>query len=66
MKGSVLTDMPDNELSDLLLNERDRLIKMRMSHAVSPLENPHEIKFLRRSIARILTEISRRKNNKVD
>ena len=66
MKGSVLTDMPDNDLSDLQLNERDRLIKMRMSHAVSPLENPHEIKFLRRSIARILTEISRRKNNKVD
>ena len=53
-------DLSDNELNDLLVNERDRLIKMRMSHAVSPLENPQEIKFLKKDIARILTEISKR------
>jgi len=52
--------MPDNELNDLLTNEKDRLFKMRMSHSVSPLENPQEIKFVKRNIARILTEISRR------
>ena len=60
MKGSVLLEMPDNELNDLLTNEKDRLFKMRMSHSVSPLENPQEIKFVKRNIARILTEISRR------
>ena len=60
MKGAVLLEMPDNELNDLLTNEKDRLFKMRMSHSVSPLENPQEIKFVKRNIARILTEISRR------
>jgi len=36
MKAQVLTDMPDNELNDLLVTEKERLVKMKMSHAVSP------------------------------
>ena len=64
MKAQVLTDMPLNELNDLLYTERDRLEKMRMSHAVSPLENPMQIKFSRKTIARIMTELSRRNTSK--
>ena len=60
MKSQVLIDMPDNEINDLLVAEKDKLVKMKMSHAVSPLENPMQIKYLRKSIARIMTEISRR------
>ena len=52
--------MPDNELNDLLFETRDRLSKMRMSHAVSPLENPHQMRYAKRDIARILTEKRRR------
>ena len=62
MKAQVLTDMPENELNDLLASERDRLVKMRMSHAVSPMENPLQIKFTRKKIARVMTEISKRRN----
>ena len=61
MKAQVLTDMPENELHDLLVKEREKLIKMKMSHAVSPLENPLEIKFTRKAIARVLTELSNRR-----
>ena len=64
MKAQILTDMPLNELNDLLSTERDRLEKMRMSHAVSPLENPMQIKFSRKTIARIMTELSRRNTSK--
>ena len=39
MKTQVLTDMPLNELNDLLVTEREKLVKMKMSHAVS-MENP--------------------------
>ena len=63
MKAQILTDMPDNELKDLLVSERDKLIKMKMSHAVSPLENPVQMRFLRKTIARIMTEISKRKKS---
>tara|TARA_B100000795_G_scaffold143404_1_gene107347 strand:- start:84 stop:287 length:204 start_codon:yes stop_codon:yes gene_type:complete len=62
MKAQVLTDMPENELKDLLAIERDKLIKMKMSHAVSPMENPLQIKFTRKIIARVMTEISKRRN----
>ena len=60
MKAQVLTDMPDNELRELLISEREKLERMKMSHSVSPLENPLQIKFKRKMIARLLTEISKR------
>ena len=60
MKSNVLIEMPDNEIKDLLLEERERLAKMKMSHAVSPLENPHQIRYVKRIIARVLTELRRR------
>ena len=62
MKAQVLTDMPENELQDLLATEREKLIKMKMSHAVSPMENPLQIKFARKTIARMMTELSKRRN----
>jgi large subunit ribosomal protein L29 len=61
MKAQVLIDMPENELQDLLATEREKLIKMKMSHAVSPMENPLQIKFTRKSIARVMTELSKRR-----
>tara|TARA_B100000902_G_C26949415_1_gene735028 strand:- start:475 stop:672 length:198 start_codon:yes stop_codon:yes gene_type:complete len=61
MKDTILTEMPINELNDLLLSEKERLIKLKMSHAVSPLENPLSIKYSRKKIARIMTELSSRK-----
>ena len=62
MKAQVLTDMPENELHDLLAIEREKLIKMKMSHAVSPMENPLQIKFTRKMIAKVMTELSKRRN----
>lgn len=62
MKTIVLTEMPINELNDLLDSEKERLVKLKMSHSVSPLENPLSIKFARKKIARIMTELSNRKN----
>ena len=64
MKAQVLTDMPLNELNDLLITERDRLVKMKMSHSVSPMENPMQIRFSRKTVARIMTELSRRNRSK--
>jgi len=61
MKDTSLKEMPTNELDDLLISEKERLEKLRMSHAVSPLENPLSIKYSRKKIARIMTELSLRK-----
>ena len=64
MKAQVLREMPENELNDLLVTEKERLVKMKMSHAVSPMENPMQIKFARKTVARIMTELSRRNISK--
>ena len=64
MKAKVLKELPLNELSDLLISEKDKLLSLKLSHSVSPLENPHQIKFVRRNIARINTELVSREINK--
>jgi len=61
MKAAILIDTPENELLEMLTSEKEKLSKMKMSHEVSPLENPKLITFTRKVIARIKTEISRRK-----
>ena len=67
MKAKELKEMPVKELNDLLTSEKDKLVSLKLSHSVSPLENPQQIKFIRRNIARILTELGfREKKNKKD
>ena len=48
------------ELREMLNNTQVDLNKMRMSHRTAEIENPVEIRTVRRSVARILTEIKKR------
>ena len=61
MKATILKDTPENELLDILASEKEKLAKMKMNHEVSPLENPKLIASTRKVIARIMTELSRRR-----
>ncbi len=36
------------------------LTKMKLNHAVSPLDNPMKLRFARKNIARLLTELKKR------
>jgi large subunit ribosomal protein L29 len=60
MKQEVIHEMGLDELKDRLDEERKQLIKLKLNHAVSPLENPNKIKNYRRTIARMETELRRR------
>ena len=51
---------PLQELQDKLADERSALHKLRFSHAVSPIENPMQLRFKRKEVARILTELRKR------
>ena len=61
MKSTILIDTPENELLEMLSSEKEKLSKMKMSHEVSPLENPKLITSTRKVIARIKTELSKRR-----
>ncbi len=55
-----LLDLTDQELVEKLADSKLQYAKLKFNHAVSPIENPMRIRQLRRDIARILTEITRR------
>jgi large subunit ribosomal protein L29 len=61
MKQSEITELMDNELLERLDNEKDYLARLRLNHAISPLDNPNKIGIVRRNIARLNTEVNRRK-----
>lgn len=48
------------ELREMLNSTQVDLNKMRMSHRTAEIENPVEIRTIRRNVARILTEIKKR------
>ena len=60
MKLEVLTEMSTPELKEKLEQETLQLLKLKMNHAVSPLENPMKIGSFRKGIARINTELRKR------
>lgn len=60
MKQKVILEMTNEELKERLEEERKQLVKMKLAHAVSPLDNPHKMKEFKSTVARLLTEIKRR------
>ena len=64
MKTSEIKDLTTEEISEKIETEKAALTKMKMNHAVSPLENPMLIRTTRRNIARLMTELRKRELNK--
>jgi large subunit ribosomal protein L29 len=59
-KKEIIKDLSKEDLIEKLESEKLQLNKMKLHHAVSPIENPQKIKEYRKSIARINTELRRR------
>ena len=57
MKSSEIRELSLKELEERLENEENMLVRLRMNHAVSPLDNPNKIVETRRNIARLKTEM---------
>ncbi|MCX8144442.1 MAG: 50S ribosomal protein L29 [Bacteroidia bacterium] len=63
MKQKDIILLSDQELKEKIETEKNKLVKLKLRHTVSPLENPMEIRNARKTIARLLTELNKRKNN---
>lgn len=63
MKSAEIKDIATKDLVERIETEKAQLAKLKVQHAVSPIENPSIIKKNRRDIARMLT-ILRQKNAK--
>ncbi|MCF8378189.1 MAG: 50S ribosomal protein L29 [Bacteroidales bacterium] len=60
MEQEVIKELSTIDLKERLEDESKQLVKLKLNHAVSPLENPNKIKAYRKIIARIKTELRKR------
>jgi len=61
MKNSEILELATEELVAKLGEERANLTKLKFAHAVSAIENPSRITKVRKEIARLNTELTKRK-----
>jgi len=60
MKQSVIKELSVKELEERYEEFTGKLTQLRMSHAVSPLENPKKITAHKKIVARLITEMRKR------
>jgi len=63
MKTAEIKEMTSKEIVERLQVEKENLIRLRMNHAVSPLDNPMKIKESKQNIARLKTILRERELN---
>ena len=64
MKIAEIREIATNELAERIQTEVANYNQMVFNHSISPLENPAQIKELRRTIARMKAELRQRELNK--
>lgn len=61
MKTSEIRELTTAEIAEKIDNATEELVRMNINHHVSPLDNPMTIRYTRRDIARLKTELRKRK-----
>jgi len=61
MKNSEILELSTEELVAKVGEERTNLTKLKFAHAVSAIENPTRITKVRKDVARLNTELTKRK-----
>ena len=64
MKIAEIREIATNELAERIEAEVANYNQMVLNHSISPLNNPAQIKKLRRTIARMKAELHQRELNK--
>jgi large subunit ribosomal protein L29 len=61
MKNSEITGLSQEELVARIAEEKENLVKLKFAHTISAIENPTRITKVRRTIAQLNTEMTKRK-----
>jgi len=61
MKNSEITGLSKEELVVRIAEETENLVKLKFAHTISAIENPTRINKVRKDIARLNTEMTKRK-----
>ena len=60
MKQTEIKDLSAAQLQENLSQAKKTYADLKMAHAISPIENPLQIRSLRRTVARLATELTKR------
>jgi len=60
MKNSEIKELTTAEIIEKISVTQEELIRMKLNHSVNPLENPMRIRFTRKDVARLNTELRNR------
>ncbi|MFO8000244.1 MAG: 50S ribosomal protein L29 [Marinilabilia sp.] len=63
MKSSEIKEMTPQEIEERVDTLSQELVRMKLNHTISPLENPMKIKQTRRDIARMKTILRQKQLN---
>ena len=60
MKQTEIKVLSATELQEKLNQTKKAYADLKMAHAISPIENPLQIRSVRRTVARLATELTKR------
>ena len=60
MKQEEITKLSLADLKSQIGSNEEQMLKMKISHSVTPMENPMQIRAIRKTIARLKTELGKR------
>jgi len=63
MKTSEIRELSTPDLLERIDTEQTMLIRMKLNHAITPLDNTQKVKEVKLTIARLLTELRTRELN---
>lgn len=63
MKTREIKELSTKELQEQLLTNKELLSRMSLNHSISPLDNPMQINAMRKTVARLNTELRQREIN---
>jgi large subunit ribosomal protein L29 len=63
MKISEIRELSTPDLLERIDTERTMLVRMKLNHAITPLDNPQKIRQQKLTIARLMTELRVRELN---
>ncbi|MEM8898641.1 MAG: 50S ribosomal protein L29 [Bacteroidota bacterium] len=66
MKVKEIRELTLQEIEARIKDETDKLLRLRLNHAISAIENPSDINTIRRTIARLKTVLRERQLSEVE
>ncbi len=64
MKTSEIRELSTPDLLERIDTEKNMIVRLKLNHAISPLDNPQKIHQARLTIARLMTELRSRELSK--